>query len=166
MAIKFATAFALTLMAGGAQANLNAAFIEGAPKDRFVFENAGDCAISDATIVLDLSTSPSGLIFDTTGAGAGVEVFQPFELVSGKDALKGVPQVTDGDTAIRLSVARLEPGASVAFTIDVDDTTSSRAITVNGSEIAGAQVVLDHGGKKAAAKFTKNASAILNSGGC
>lgn len=160
------TAAAIALFASQAQADLKAAFIEGAPKDRFVFENAGNCEISGGAILLDLSSSPAGLIFDTTASGAGVEVFQPFELVVGGDALSGTPTVVDGDTAIRLPISTLSPGASIAFTIDVDDTTSTRAITVNGSEIAGAQVILKQGGSASTATFSKNALATIDTHDC
>jgi hypothetical protein len=47
-------------------------FIEGAPKDRF----------------------------DVTGTGAGIEMFQPFELVVGPEALATRPKVVDGERGI------------------------------------------------------------------
>lgn len=125
-----------------ALADLTVRFIEGAPKDRFVFKNVGACAISDARLDLDLSKSASGLIFDVTSKGAGVEVFQPLEIVSGGDALKRIPKVRDGDNQLRFEIATLAPGATFSFTIDVDDTLGGREITVSDSEFTGSVVRL------------------------
>ncbi|MEO1695473.1 MAG: aggregation factor core, partial [Pseudomonadota bacterium] len=52
-----------------ARADLEVRFDEGAPKDRFTVENTSGCAIGAAQITIDLSGSPFGLIFDTTGSG-------------------------------------------------------------------------------------------------
>ncbi len=133
-------AAAATLMAVQAQADIRVQFDEGAPKDRFTITRVGECALGASVVVLDLSKSPSGLIFDVSGSGQGVEVFQPFELVSGADYLTSQPTVRDGDQAIRLPLASLEQGDSVAFTIDVDDTGGGRESTVSDSEIEGAVV--------------------------
>lgn len=133
-------AAAATLMAAQALADIRVQFDEGAPKDRFTITRVGECALGATVVVLDLSKSPSGLIFDVSGSGQGVEVFQPFELVAGADNLTSQPTVRDGDQAIRLPLASLEQGDSVAFTIDVDDTGGGREITVSDSEIEGAVV--------------------------
>ncbi|MEL7344654.1 MAG: aggregation factor core protein MAFp3, isoform C, partial [Pseudomonadota bacterium] len=98
--------FALAI-ASPAAADLSIRFIEGAPKDRFSFENTGTCAIQDAVLTLDLSGSAAGLIFDVTAEGAGVEVFQPLEFVSGLDALSAVPEVQDGQNSVSIDVATL-----------------------------------------------------------
>ncbi|MEM7462009.1 MAG: aggregation factor core [Pseudomonadota bacterium] len=132
-----------------ANADLVVRFDEGAPKDRFTFLNNGECTLEDAVIRLDLSTSTAGLIFDTTDQGAGVEVFQPLQLVSGKNSLKNIPTVKDGDQSVHLEIDELTQGQSIAFTIDVDDTAGGREITVSDSEISGAVV-----------EFSKNASSI------
>ncbi|MDJ0822326.1 MAG: aggregation factor core [Paracoccaceae bacterium] len=141
-ALSLAALLSTFVMSGTATAELDVRFVEGAPKDRFVFANAGDCAMGQATILLDLSGSAAGLIFDTTGSGAGVEVFQPLEIVAGAEQLVSPPVVKDGDTRAVLHLRGLAPGQSVAFTIDVDDTAGGREITVSGSEILGAFVVL------------------------
>lgn len=70
------------ILAVPAMADVQVEFVEGAPKDRFVLHNASDCGLTAATVLLDLSSPQGGLIFDVTGAGEGVEVFQPFEMVS------------------------------------------------------------------------------------
>ena len=130
----------LTFLAAPAAADLRVDFIEGAPKDRFVLTNEAGCGTGPMQVEIQLAGSAGALIFDTTGTGAGVQVFQPFEVVSGAALLKEQPDVTDGDQSITLDLIGLAPGAEVAFTIDVDDTVSARQITVAGSEIAGASV--------------------------
>ena len=68
---------------GLAETAIEVRFIESAPKDRFIINNTSECNLSEFTFSIDLSESVGKLIFDTTEAGAGVEVFQPFEIVSG-----------------------------------------------------------------------------------
>lgn len=128
------------LFASAAQADLRVSFEESAPKDRFRIENTGKCTLAGSSVLIDLSTSKGGLIFDVTDKGAGVEVFQPFEAVEGKDALAGTPTVLDGQSQIRLEVARLQPNEAIAFTIDVDDTLGQRATMVSDAEIEGATI--------------------------
>ncbi|MEL6464208.1 MAG: hypothetical protein AAFQ58_04490 [Pseudomonadota bacterium] len=118
-------------------ADLTVSFRDGAPKDRFTLSYQGACALDQLEVQIDLGTAPAGLIFDTTGAGAGVEVFQPLEWVAGAARTS---DVTDGDTVLSLSLDDVAPGARWAFTIDIDDTTSTRQITVDGSEMAGATI--------------------------
>ncbi|WP_298821203.1 aggregation factor core [uncultured Roseibium sp.] len=154
-------AAAALLLSSAAQADLRVDFKEGAPKDAFRFENIGVCSITNSSITLDLATSSAGLIFDVTDQGAGVEVFQPFELIEGADALARVPDVLDGQTKIELSISDLAPGAAIAFTIDVDDTKGQRAITVSGSEIEGATVIYRNDKEKALATFSSVARASV-----
>ncbi len=149
-----------------ANADLSVRFIEGAPKDTFKFENTGSCSISNAEILLNLSTSTAGLVFDVTSQGAGVEVFQPFEIVEGTAALNKIPMVSDGQSKILLNVATLAAGDSISFTIDVDDTKGQREITVSGSEIAGATVDFTNATQSASAAFSPSATADLAVVGC
>ncbi|MGB3409214.1 MAG: aggregation factor core [Jannaschia sp.] len=125
------------LLAAPAQAELVVTFDEGAPKDRFTLSHEGGCPLTGAVIIIDLEPAPAGLIFDVTGSGPGVAVFQPFEIVLGQ--LASPPQVKDGDQAIALT-PRLAAGERLAFTIDVDDTVSTRGTIVSDAEIAGATV--------------------------
>lgn len=157
----FASAVLCAGITTPAWANLAVSFDEGAPKDRFTFANTGSCAITNAQILLDLSSSKSGLIFDVTGKGAGVEVFQPMEMTAGAQALLSVPEVKDGDNQIRLDIGELKAGQSIAFTIDVDDTAGTREITVSGSEIAGAKVRYSQEGTSKTAVFARNARATV-----
>ena len=127
--------------ASTAQADLSARFIESAHKDRFVLTNEGPCPLGPVDVVFDIGQSPAGLIFDTTAEGAGVEVFQPFEIVAGGDLVRALPQIEDGDSAISLRLGGLQPGETVGFTIDVDDVQTNSdlgQIRVAGSGIEGA----------------------------
>ncbi|MBY5933134.1 aggregation factor core [Tateyamaria omphalii] len=128
------------LIPSAAVADLTVSFRDGAPKDRFTLSYDGACALDRLDVQIDLGAAPAGLIFDTTAAGAGVEVFQPLEWVSGAASTS---EVTDGDTLLSLSLDEVRPGATWAFTVDIDDTTSTRQITVDGSEMAGAVLRAD-----------------------
>ncbi|MFT6224855.1 MAG: hypothetical protein ACJA1F_002712 [Paracoccaceae bacterium] len=153
-------------LATPAFADIAFSFKEGAPKDRFTITNAGGCSIETATIMLDLSKSKSGLIFDVTGNGAGVEVFQPLMMVVGADALRTIPSVEDGDNRIRLDIAQLAAGKEISFTIDVDDTMGGREITVSGSEIEGAQVTFSQNGRIETAIFDSTARGLIKLDTC
>lgn len=50
------------------------------------------------------------------------------------------PQINDGDQSVTLLLQNFGPNQVVAFTIDVDDTTGAREITVSNSEMQGATV--------------------------
>jgi hypothetical protein len=163
--MKSLTILAL-LGATSAQADLTLRFTEGAPKDRFTLTNTGDCALPAGSITVDLGTAPAGLIFDVTNAGAGVQVFQPFEVVAGADRLTSQPKVADGDTAVTLPISGLAAGQSVAFTIDVDDTGGGREITVSGSEIAGATLRATFGGATQSATVNNRAAASIAMPAC
>jgi hypothetical protein len=159
--MRLAFAALASIFGSVASADLAVTFLEGAPKDRFVFENTGNCPLGPTDLVVDLSGSVAGLIFDVTATGAGVQVYQPFELVAGADSLSGLPQVSDGDTGLVLPVSALPPGARIAFTIDVDDTINQREITVSNAEIAGAEVRLVHDGTAYVGTFTDAARAVV-----
>ncbi|MCP4824563.1 MAG: aggregation factor core [Shimia sp.] len=154
-----AAALTLPFTAATGQADLHVRFIEGAPKDRFEITNHSACTISSSTITLDLASSQGALIFDVTGNGAGVEVFQPFEIVSGREALATLPTILDGQNAVDLPISTLVSGASIAFTIDVDDTLGAREVTVTGSEISGATVKLVGSDAPQRARFDTEAKA-------
>ena len=137
---------AFIALATTVQADIVVRFVESAPKDRFVIENTGTCATGPAQITIDLKPAPVGLIFDTTAAGAGVEVFQPFEVALGAEMLDGAVLPTDGDTAVTLDLNNLGPRSTFAFTVDVDDTgerSELGQIRVSDAEIAGAQVMVN-----------------------
>ncbi|MEM9482062.1 MAG: aggregation factor core [Cyanobacteria bacterium P01_F01_bin.116] len=123
-------------------------FVESAPKDRFIITNIGSCVLEEITLDLDLSQSAGRLIFDTSATGAGVEVFQPFEVESGNITQLAADGVNDGDTDLSLRITTLNPGNAASFTIDVDDTLPAGElgqIRVADSEISGATVSLTIG---------------------
>lgn len=162
----FIAAAAAILTAAPAFAELSVRFIEGAPKDRFVFTHKGACATGPVMLTVDLSGSAAGLVFDVTGAGAGVEVFQPFELVSGGPRVASLPEVSDGDTSLEIALSDLIPGEEIAFTIDLDDTGGGREITVSRSEIAGAEVLAAFDGRTVTGIFGAGATATIPLDGC
>jgi hypothetical protein len=159
-------ALILICMGVPAQADLIARFYEGAPKDRFEFTNTGDCLITDAIITLDLSASEAGLIFDTTATGAGVQVYQPFKIILGAGFISSFSTVDDGDTVLEIKVAELGPQESIAFTIDVDDTLSSRETIVADSEISGASVQLVFDTETLTTSFGNTPEAIVKLPDC
>lgn len=133
---------AFVAFAGTAQADVVVEFRDGAPKDRFSITNTGTCALPAVSVRIDLADAPSGLIFDTTAQGSGVEVFQPLEIVQGAELVVAATDVKDGDQAVQLDLSGMASGDVVQFTIDMDDTGGGREITVSGSEIAGARITV------------------------
>lgn len=160
-----ALSIVLVCFATPSLADLKARFDEGAPKDRFTITNTG-CSLGATTLTIDLAGSPYGLIFDVTGSGAGVEVFQPFELTTGSELLSTRPQVADGDNRLTLDVADWPAGATISFTIDVDDTQNNREITVSNQEIVGAEVMATSTTGSARASFEEDTTATVKLSGC
>lgn len=139
----------VALTASSAVADVTLQFQESAPKDLFTITNASSCPTGPLTLTIDLSGSAAGLIFDTTGSGAGVSVFQPLEIASGADYVAEISQITDGDQRVQVRFAGLPGGAKVVLTTDVDDTLAQSwdgQTRVSGAEIAGAWLVLEAGG--------------------
>ncbi|MEM7188052.1 MAG: aggregation factor core [Pseudomonadota bacterium] len=133
-----------TGLATAAAADVAVRFIEGAPKDRFEIANTAGCSLQALQVEIDLADTAGKLIFDTTGSGAGVEVFQPFEVREGPlELMSGT--VEDGDNKLVLSLPALKPGQKASFTIDVDDTlvqSDLGQIRVSGGEMSGARVAI------------------------
>lgn len=156
---------ALLCAPSAALAELSVRFIEGAPKDRFEITHAG-CPLSNARIELDLAPAPAGLIFDVTASGAGVEVFQPVEVVSGRMALS---RVSDGDQRLTLDIPSVTPGRNLVISADLDDTLAQSdlgQIRVSGAEIAGAEVRLSLGDMTWGAVFDTSGRAVVATRGC
>ncbi|MEL6202897.1 MAG: aggregation factor core [Pseudomonadota bacterium] len=160
------TLSAVCLLTSNAFADVTVSFIEGAPKDRFVIANAGECPLGVTSVEIDLSGSAAGLVFDVSATGAGVEVFQPFELTSGGGSVVRQPTVRDGDQMLELQLSQFLPDETISFTIDVDDTVSNRQITVSNSEIVGASFTVTTNAGKTAGTFDQNAVAVANLSGC
>ncbi|AML53010.1 hypothetical protein [Falsihalocynthiibacter arcticus] len=147
-------------------ADIHLEFLEGAPKDKFVLTNEGSCQVKNAVIKIDLSGAAAGLIFDVTAAGAGVEVFQPLEITSGAEHFSTIPKVSDGDQSITLQLQNFGPNKVVAFTIDVDDTTGAREITVSDSEFDGVSVSATMGEQLFSATLQDRSEVRLDMAGC
>lgn len=162
----FTLAAFATFGASVAQADISARFIEGAPKDRFEITSISECLSGPVVVTINLEGSAGGLIFDTTAAGAGVEVFQPFELTSGGNFVQQAPKVMDGDKSLSIGITALPKGQTVAFTLDVDDTGGAREITVSGGEIAGASINISAKNVAQSAVFEANARAQITQSLC
>ncbi|PKF62016.1 aggregation factor core [Psychromonas sp. psych-6C06] len=148
-----------------AYADIEVKFLEGAPKDKFVFKNTSECNLQNIVLKVDLSNSQGGLIFDTTATGQGVEVFQPFEVTEGELALTSSGKVKDGAKHLSLNVKSINAKQSVSFTIDVDDTLDRSElgnIRVSGNEITNAAVDINFDSEESAtAVFNKQGKALL-----
>lgn len=117
------------------------AFTESAPRDRFEFRNESSAGQSIQRLRLALARSAGRLFFDTVQGGAGVDVFQPFQVDSGDARLAADPAVKDGDDRLELVFERFEPGQRFQFSIDVDDRLGDSDMgptRVSGREMEGA----------------------------
>ena len=72
----------------------------------------------------------------------------------------------DGDNQLTLELKSLAAGASISFTIDVDDTTKNRETTVSDTEIAGAGVVVQTDLQSLTASFGQDAIATVAISSC
>lgn len=157
---------AAVLTASMANADIEVTFRDGAPKDTFTIIYSDSCESNPMSVSIDLEPSPAGLIFDVSGAGAGVEVFQPFEVTQGGDLIVDADAVLDGDQFLTLYMAPMGQGDRVSFTIDLDDTGGGREITVSGAEIAGATVTVSTAGAFSRAAFDDTGRAVVALSGC
>lgn len=164
MKIVVAVVCILLGLGRAAFADIQVIFVESAPKDRFTVVNAGACKLDDLVVNIDLSNSAGKLIFDTTATGAGVEVFQPFEVGQGNIQLLAASNVSDGDNRLSIGISTLQAGESASFTIDVDDTLPNSAlgkIRVAGSEIQNGIVEVLVGDKPASKGAFDDQSAAM-----
>lgn len=167
VSLSLLLALASVAWSGATQAGLKVSFNESAPKDRFSLLNDSSCDFKNVSVEIDLSSSAANLIFDTTGAGAGVEVFQPFEKVKGQFELQGT--VTDGEQRLTLIINEFPAGETVSFTIDVDDTLERSElgnIRVSSSEMQGSQVNIQLDGNVATGTFGRDNTSIVEIESC
>jgi len=153
-----------------AQANIQVAFKESAPKDQFSFTNVGKCVLDDLIVTIDLSNSAGKLIFDTVPTGSGVEVFQPFEIVNGNLNLVSSASSLDGNDELIIEITNLAPNKTASFTIDLDDTMKVSQlgnIRVAGSEISNAEISVKVGDQEiSSASFGANSKAAVSLPSC
>jgi hypothetical protein len=165
----FVVAALLMVSTSSVHANITVNFLEAAPKDRFVITNTGQCSLLALRVDIDLTDTAGGLIFDTTAAGAGVDVFQPFEVSSGEIRLNSEAQINDGDKFLSVIISKIQARASVSFTIDVDDTLANSErgmIIVSDAEIEGGRVTVLHGSLDNYGTFGRNSIALINMPTC
>jgi hypothetical protein len=74
--------------------------------------------------------------------------------------------VLDGDQVVSLNLNHLKKGQIFAFTIDVDDTAGSREITVSGSELSGAVVIMETSNGAYSATFDEYSRAFIKFEDC
>jgi len=170
---RYVGLFVLVFIAASLQAShadIVVSFVESAPKDRFVVENQGACPFDDLIVEIDLSESAGRLIFDTTASGAGVEVFQPFEVAEGDVQLLSAEVVNDGDRVLTVRIKNLLPESSAVFTIDVDDQLPKSElgmIRVTGSEMENSLVSITFWEEQlSTAVFNANSVAVVPSPAC
>jgi hypothetical protein len=162
----FSIAACAAVFAGPSFADVRVQFLEGAPKDTFIITNQGACAIGTSELVIDFEGTSAGLIFDVSGSGAGVEVFQPFEVTEGADLLTSLPTISDGDQTATLLINNLDSAQRIAFTIDVDDTNGVREITVSDGEINGTTASLITASDRVSSVFDTKAELVLTTAAC
>lgn len=155
-----------SLFASSSLADVHVSFIEGAPKDKFVVTNIGTCDLPTTKIRIDFSGSSSGLIFDVASSGPGVEVFQPFQIVLGKHLVSGASTVSDGDKSVMMDFDSFCMVQSVGFTIDVDDTTGTREVTVLDSELLGPTVEVTTKNEEFSATFASKSEVLVRIPDC
>ena len=169
--LPLVASFALLLpLSTSAVANLEVKFVESAPKDWFEINNVGQCELTELMVTIDLTQSVGQLIFDTTATGAGVQVYQPFEVKQGNVSLVSSDRVADGDQQLSVRIPSLAAGASASFTIDVDDTIPSGALGVTmiaGAEMAQSTVTVTSSSHTSmGGTFDGNNTAVVDLPGC
>ena len=150
-------ASSLAFVSQSAIADITVRFVESAPKDRFVI-SSDTCPLNEVDVLIDLTQSAGGLIFDVTPDGAGVEVFQPVEVQSVGVALT---PVVDGDQHLSFVIGRLSAGNDIVISADLDDVLANSSlgqIRVAGSELDGAAVIITIAGESQTAVFVDGAN--------
>ncbi len=159
MKMTWFLAATLPFFAQPALADITVRFVESAPKDRFVI-SSDTCPLQDVGMVIDLTGSAGGLIFDVTANGAGVEVFQPVEVQNG--AVTAQP-VVDGDQQLSFTINGLSAGNDVIISADLDDVLADSSlgqIRVAGSELDGAFVQMTIAGETQTTVFADSANTV------
>ncbi len=147
-------------MATQTEAMIEVNFRDGNPWDVFTITNAG-CAIIQADLTIDLSTSVAGVLIDTEYGGPGTQDPMPAELSEGHAVLA---PVTDGDQRLVVTIGKLDTENLIQLRLDVDDTQGSRyapKIEVYGDEITGATVTLRYAGDQTFGTFDAEGNARI-----
>jgi hypothetical protein len=107
------------LVAAPASADIRVSYVDSSP-DTITIENRSGCALGPFELAIDLGRSAAGLIFDTSGAGAGYAAFAPLEIVSGAEQIVGISALTDGDSRLLLKLDFLASDANLALAVSSD----------------------------------------------
>ncbi|SLN19440.1 aggregation factor core protein MAFp3, isoform C [Pseudooctadecabacter jejudonensis] len=165
-ALYMAAAMICCAQGTAAVAEVAVSFRDGAPKDRITISNAATCRTGPFALTFDLVTTSAGLIFDVTADGAGVEVFQPVEVVTGEELIVDISPITDGDQMLTVQLTDLPAFALVIFTLDLDDTGGGREITVSGAEIQGGRALARTQSTVFEATFDQEGQALIDMPPC
>src|SRR5690606_1474681 len=98
--------------AAPASAELRVHYVDSSP-DWFTILNGSACELGPFELVIDLGASPAGLIFETSGAGAGFNGYAPLAVVEGDEQVVSIGQVTDGDSRLVIGPDFLAGGGTV-----------------------------------------------------
>jgi hypothetical protein len=144
---------------------IRVSYVDSSP-DLITIQNRSGCNLGPFELMIDLGRSPAGLIFDTSGSGAGFAGYAPLEIVGGAEQVLGMSAITDGDDALILEMDFLSSGGSVALAVDVDDTNATSELgqtIISGPEIAGAvaEARLTAGGQSYRGVFGEDGVAIV-----
>jgi hypothetical protein len=166
----FAALFLSAIPEAAASEDLSVSVTESSPVDLIVVENRTGCDLYDFGLQIDLRSSAGGLVFDISEGGAGASVYQPFEILEGREAVRSFSPVRDGDRIASIQFGTLEAGRRVIFMVDVDDTATDGAwgqTVIDGAEIAGTGLVLTMVGETpSTAVFLPDGQATLRIRGC
>lgn len=164
------TIFLFLAITGAAHADVTVRFEEDAPKDRFVITNQSNCTFGRGKLIIDLSPSSRGLLFDTLRGGDGENVAQPVEIASAHKLVATVAPVRDGAQSVELSFRSFPSNGQLVMTVDVDDSLKSGPMGVQmiaGSEMSGARVIINLlDGTARAAVFNSQGAARVPASDC
>lgn len=128
----------MAAIATPALAELRVTYVDSYP-DAITIENRSGCDLGPFELTIDLGASPAGLIFDTSGRGAGLAGYAPVQIIDGREQVLGISRVEDGDSMLVVKLDFLGGGGTVTLAVDVDDTSPGSALgqtIIAGSEIA------------------------------
>jgi len=104
-----------------------------------------------------------------TGAGAGVEVFQPLDVVDQNPLVLAISEISDGDQTLDIGLDEMTPGAKIRVTFDMDDTLTNSSlgqIRVSRSEIEGASAMTNLAIDTPSAQFDAEGVVVIPQPAC
>lgn len=128
------------LIAAPCFADARVQFAEGDPKEKSITSKGRSTDIGPTELVIDFAGSNAGPIFDVAGSGLRAEVFQPFAVTEGATLVESPHIPTGGIRSATFSIETLGAAQKIAYTIDVDDISDARKITVSDGESVGVTI--------------------------